>query len=160
MDYRERWELKEYQTEQRLGARAMLLHVVIVLVLAGFLGVFWYLQVVKGSEFALLAENNRLRRIALPPTRGVVLDRRGEVLASTRPALNLVLVREGLTDAEGQLRRLESLLGIPYDVLNARLQGMRRRPTFEPLVIREDVQLADIAKVEARRDWFPSVEVE
>ncbi len=160
MDYRERWELKEYQSEQRLGARATMLHIVIILILAGFLGVFWYLQVVKGSEFALLAENNRLRRIALPPTRGVVLDRRGEVLASTRPALNLVLVREGLTDAEGQLRRLESLLGIPYDVLNARLQAMRRRPTFEPLVIREDVQLADIAKVEARRDWFPSVEVE
>jgi len=160
MDYRERWELKEYQSEQRLGTRASLLHVVIVILLAGFLGVFWYLQVVKGDEFALLAENNRLRRIALPPTRGVVLDRRGEVLASTRPALNLVLVREGLTDAEGQLKRLESLLGIPYDVLNARLQAMRRRPTFEPLVIKEDVHLADIAKVEARRDWFPSVEVE
>jgi penicillin-binding protein 2 len=160
MDYRERWELKEYQSEQRLGTRAALLHAAIVVVLAGFLGVFWYLQVVKGAEFALLAENNRLRRIALPPTRGVVLDRRGEVLASTRPALNLVLVRDGLTDAEGQLRRLERLLGIPYDVLNGRLQAMRRRPTFEPLVIKEDVQLADIAKVEARREWFPSVEVE
>jgi penicillin-binding protein 2 len=160
MDYRERWELKEYQSEQRLGTRAALLHGVIVIMLAAFLGVFWYLQIVEGDEFALLAENNRLRRIALPPTRGVVLDRREEVLASTRPALNLVLVRDGLTDADGQLKRLEQLLGIPYDGLNARLQAMRRRPTFEPLVIKEDVQLADIAKVEARREWFPSVEVE
>jgi penicillin-binding protein 2 len=160
MDYRERWELKEYQSEQRLGRRAMLLHAIIAFALVGFLGVFWYLQIVKGSEFALLAENNRLRRIALPPTRGVVLDRRDEVLASTRPALNLVLVRDGLTDAEGQLRRLEGFLGIPYDALNARLQAMRHRPTFEPLVIKEDVQLSDIAKVEARREWFPSVEIE
>jgi penicillin-binding protein 2 len=160
MDYRERWELKEYQSEQRLGRRATLLHAIIVIVLAGFLGVFWYLQIVKGGEFALLAENNRLRRIALPPTRGVVLDRRDEVLASTRPALNLVLVREGLSDAEGQLKRLEGLLGIPYDVLQARLRGMRDRPTFEPLVIKEDVHLGEIAKVEARREWFPSVEVE
>jgi penicillin-binding protein 2 len=160
MDYRERWELKEYQSEQRLGRRALLLHAVIVMVLAGFLGVFWYLQIVKGGEFALLAENNRLRRIALPPMRGVVLDRRDEVLASTRPALNLVLVREGLSDAEGQLKRLEGVLGIPYDDLRARLLGMRHRPTFEPLVIKEDVHLAEIAKVEARREWFPSVEVE
>ena len=160
MDYRERWELKEYQSEQRLGRRATLLHVIIVIVLASFLGVFWYLQIVKGGEFALLAENNRLRRIALPPTRGVVLDRKDEVLASTRPAMNLVLVREGLTDAEGQLKRLEGFLGIPYSVLNARLQAMRHRPTFEPLVIKEDVQLADIAKVEARREWFPSLEIE
>jgi penicillin-binding protein 2 len=160
MDYRERWELKEYQSEQRLGRRAALLHAIIVLVLVAFLGVFWYLQIVKGSEFALLAENNRLRRIALPPTRGVVLDRRDEVLASTRPALNLVLVRDGLTDAEGQLKRLEGFLGIPYETLNSRLQAMRHRPTFEPLVIKEDVQLSDIAKVEARREWFPSVEIE
>ena len=160
MDYRERWELKEYQSEQRLGRRALLLHGVIVAVLAGFLGVFWYLQVVKGADFALLAENNRLRRIPLPPTRGVVYDRHEQVLASTRPALNLVLIREGLTDAEGQLRRLESVLGLPYDALSTRLKAMHARPTFEPLVIKEDVQLADIAKVEARREWFPSVEVE
>ena len=160
MDYRERWELKEYQSEQRLGRRALLLHGVIVAVLAGFLGVFWYLQVVKGADFALLAENNRLRRIPLPPTRGVVYDRHEQVLASTRPALNLVLVREGLTDAEGQLRRLESVLGLPYDALSTRLKSMHARPTFEPLLIKEDVQLADIAKVEARREWFPSVEVE
>jgi len=160
VDYRERWELKEYQSEQRLGRRALLLHGVIVVVLAGFLGVFWYLQIVKGADFALLAENNRLRRIPLPPTRGVVYDRREQVLASTRPALNLVLVREGLTDAEGQLKRLESVLGLPYEGLTARLRAMHSRPTFEPLLIKEDVQLADIAKVEARREWFPSVEVE
>src|SRR5262245_60673271 len=165
MDYRERWELKEYQSEQRLGTRAALLHAVIVIVFAAFLGVFWYLQIVEGDEFALLAENNRLRRIALPPTRGVVLDRKDEVLASTRPALNLVLVRDGLTDAEGQLKRLEQLLGSPYDGLNARLQARRRRlsgrrPTFKRLGIKEDGQLADIGKVEARREWFPSVEIE
>jgi penicillin-binding protein 2 len=160
VDYRERWELKEYQSEQRLGRRASLLHVGIIVILTGFLGMFWYLQVVKGSDFALLAENNRLRRIALPPTRGVLFDRRDEVLASTRPALNLVLIREGLQDADGQLKRLESVLGIPYASTRDRLQAMHKRPTFEPLVIKEDVQLADIAKVEARREWFPSVEVE
>ena len=160
MDYRERWELKEYQSEQRLGRRAALLHVGVALVLAGFLGMFWYLQIVKGGDFALLAENNRLRRIALAPTRGVVLDRRDEVLASTRPAMNLVLVREGLTDADLQLKRLEGVLGIPYDVLKSRLLAMRHRPTFEPLVIKEDVQLAEIAKVESRREWFPGVEIE
>jgi len=160
VDYRERWELKEYQSEQRLGRRANLLHGAIVVVFAGFLGMFWYLQIVKGNDYALLAENNRLRRIAMPPTRGVVFDRHDDVLASTRPALNLVLIREGLQDADGQLRRLEKVLGFSYEGLRDRLAAMHRRPTFEPLVIKEDVQLAEIAKVEARREWFPSVEVE
>ena len=160
MDYRERWELKEYQSEQRLRGRAILLHVIIVLIFTSFLGVFWYLQVVEGTDYALLAENNRLRRIPLPPTRGVVFDRRNEVLASTRPALNLVLVREGLQDADEQLRRLERVVGIPYEPMKQRLHAMRGRPTFEPLVLREDASLVELAKVEARREWFPSVEVE
>lgn len=160
MDYRERWELKEYQSEQRLARRANVIHAATLLVLVGFVGVFWYLQIVKGNDYALLAENNRLRRIPLPPTRGVVLDRKQQVLASTRPALNLVLVREGLVDADAQLSRLERILGYPAAEMKARLAAMKRRPTFEPLVLKEDVSLADLAKVEARREWFPSVEVE
>jgi penicillin-binding protein 2 len=160
MDYRERWELKEYESDQRLSRRATLFLALIAVVFASFLGVFFYLQIVKGAEYVVLAENNRLRRVPMPPTRGVVLDRHDEVIASTRPALNLVLVREGLTGADVQMRRLEKLLGIPFDATKARLAAMRKRPTFEPLVIKEDVGLADLAKVEARREWFPSVEVE
>lgn len=160
MDYRERWELKEYESAQRLSRRANLFLAMIAVLFLGFLGTFAYLQIVRGADYALLAENNRLRRVPMPPTRGVVLDRHEDVLASTRPALNLVLIRDGLTDADGQLRRLERLLGIPYATTKERLAAMRKRPPFEPLVIKEDVGLADLAKVEARREWFPSVEVE
>lgn len=160
MDYRERWQLKEYLFERRLGRRVVVFHVLVALLLVAYVTTFWYLQVVRGAEYALLAENNRLRRIPLPPTRGVIFDRRSEVIASTRPSLDLVIRREGLRDAEGQLRRLEKALGIPYDVLRSRLAQMRDRPTFEPVVIKEDVGLQDLARIESRREWFPSVEVE
>ena len=160
MDYRERWEHKEYLLERRLVRRVTVFHVGIVLLLLAYLLTFWYLQVVRGAEYAQLAENNRLRRIPMPPTRGVIFDRRNEVVASTRPSLNLVLRRDGLKDAEGQLRRLESVLGVPYAELHDGLLDMEDRPTFEPLVVKEDVDLGDLAKIEARREWFPSVEVE
>jgi penicillin-binding protein 2 len=160
VDYRERWELKEYESEQRLSRRANLFLALIALLFLAFLSTFVYLQIVRGADYALLAENNRLRRMPLPPTRGVVFDRRDDVIASTRPALNLVLVREGLTGADVQLKRIESLLGIPYTTLRSRLDAMRARPTFEPLVIKEDVSVADLAKIEARREWFPSIEIE
>lgn len=160
MDYRERWQLKEYLSERRLGRRIGLFHLAVGALLLTFLLSFWHLQVSRGEEYALLAENNRLRKIPIPPTRGVVFDRNNEVVASTRPSLDLVLRREGLLDVDGQMRRLERALGIPYADLRARLDAMRGRPTFEPLVIKEDVGLADLAKIESRREWFPSVEVE
>jgi penicillin-binding protein 2 len=131
-----------------------------VLLLLTYLGMFGWLQVAQGEEWAEKAEANRLRKIPILPNRGIVYDRRHDVLASTRPSLNLVLRREGLTDADGQLHRIEALLGIPYDELRARLDKMKGRPSFESMMIRQDASLDELAKVEARREWFPSVEIE
>ncbi|HEX5042649.1 MAG TPA: penicillin-binding protein 2 [Candidatus Polarisedimenticolaceae bacterium] len=160
MDYRQRWELKEYRFEQRFHWRTTVLHGVLVLLLLTYLGMFGWLQVAQGAAWAEKAEANRLRKIPILPNRGVVYDRRHEVLASTRPSLNLVLRREGLTDADGQLQRIEALLGIPYTELRARLDKMKGRPSFESMMIRQDASLDELAKVEARREWFPSVEIE
>jgi len=160
VDYRERWELKEYRHEQLLQRRVALFHVAVFVLVASYLLRFWSLQVTHGSEYAQLAENNRLRRVAIAPTRGVIFDRKNEVMASTRPSLNLVLQREGLSDAQGQLKRLHEVLDVPIDVLRERLDAMRGRPAYEPLVLMEDVGLAELAHIEARRDWFPSVLVD
>jgi penicillin-binding protein 2 len=159
MDYRDRWEHKEYLTERRLVRRVHLLHAVLVSLMLSFLLDAWYLQVVRGAEYARLAENNRLRRIPVMPSRGVILDREGEVLASTRPSLSLVLRREDPGDVDGQLRRLAPILGTSYEELRARFDQMRPRPLFEPLVLEDDVGLTELARIDARREWFPAVEV-
>jgi penicillin-binding protein 2 len=138
MDYRQRWELKEYRFEQRFHWRTTLLHAVLLLLMLAYLGMFGWLQIAHGAEWGEKAEANRLRKIPILPNRGVVYDRHHEVLASTRPSLNLVLRREGLQDADGQLHRLEALLGIPYAELRERLDKMKGRPSFEPMTIRLD----------------------
>lgn len=159
MDYRERWELRDYLFGRVLERRILLLHVGVVIILLGFLLNFWYLQGVHGDEYAGLAENNRLRRIPLRPTRGEIFDRDREVIASTRPSLNIMLRREGAHDLDGQLERLSAIIDVPLPELLTRLAQMRGRPQFEPLVVKEDVSLAELARIEVRREKFPSVEV-
>ena len=159
MDYRERWELKDYLTGRRLERRILLLHGAFGLVLLTFLFNFWYLQGVKGDEYAVLAENNRMRRIPLPPTRGVIYDRNGEVVASTRPALGLFLIRESEHDLTRQIEALAPILEVPAEKIHERWKAMRGRPLYEPLLLNEDVSLEQIARIEARRERFPSVEI-
>ena len=160
MDYRERWELKEYLLGQRLARRVTLVHAgILVLILAYVLG-FWNLQGVHGGEYKRLAETNRLRNVPLLPMRGVIYDRRNEVIASTRPSLRLTLRREGLRDSEEQLRRLEAVLSVPYENLMERLEQVSGRPIFEPVVLMDDMVLSQLAPIEARREWFPSLEVQ
>jgi len=159
MDYRERWELKHYLIGQRLERRILLVHVGLVLLLLGFLLNFWYLQGVKADEYAGLAENNRLRRIPIKPTRGEILDRNQQLIASTRPSLSLMLRREGKEDLASQIQALAPIVDTSPEELFDRLRGMRGRPLFEPLVVKDDVSLAELARIESRRELFPSVEI-
>lgn len=159
MDYRERWELKDYLIGRRLERRILLFHAGLVILLLGFLFNFWYLQGVHGKEYAILAENNRLRRIPIKATRGEITDRNQLLIASSRPSLALMLRREGQHDLDPQLERLAPILGIPRETLQQRLDEMHGRPLFEPLLLREDVSLEQLARIEAHRERFPSVEV-
>ncbi|HKQ62575.1 MAG TPA: penicillin-binding protein 2 [Candidatus Polarisedimenticolaceae bacterium] len=163
MDYRERWELKDYLIGRRLERRVMLLHGALILLLLAFALDFWYLQGVQGELYAGLAANNRERRIPVRPTRGALFDREQTVVAASRPSLNLVLRREETADRlrlESQLRELAPVLGTDYDSLAERLRAMRSRPQFEPLVLKEDASLAELAWIESRRERFPAVEVQ
>jgi penicillin-binding protein 2 len=159
VDYRERWELKEYQIEQRLGRRVTLFGVILLVLVLAYVLSFWYLQVVRGEEYSKLAEGNRLRRVAILPTRGVIYDRDGKVIASTRPAMDLVLPRENLENPGPLLRRLENTLNLQEGVLQERLDSMQHRPDFEPLLLKEDVELDELARIHAQQEDFPSVEV-
>ncbi len=159
MDYRERWELKDYLFGQVVERRILLVHVVLSLLLFAFLLDFWYLQGVHGAEYRVLAENNRLRRIPLPATRGEIFDRERHVIASTRPSLDLLLRRDADPSLERQLAGLAPILGEPVAALRRRVEESRSRPSFDALTVKEDVTLTELARIEARRDRFPSIEV-
>ncbi len=50
------------------------------------------LQVLEGASYAAIAHENIIRRVPIETTRGVIRDRHGKVLASSRPAYDLYVV--------------------------------------------------------------------
>lgn len=63
-------------------ARRFLFATTILVVIVSFLvGRAAWMQVVEGSEYQAQAEQNRLRRIPIPPKRGIIYDRNGTILA-------------------------------------------------------------------------------
>jgi penicillin-binding protein 2 len=92
-------------------------------------------------------------------TRGTIFDRGSAALAATRPSLDLVVLREDAEDLETQLRRLVPILDSPFEELLERLDRGGGRPAYEPLVLREDVRLEELARIEARRERFSALQV-
>ncbi|HAR08219.1 MAG TPA: hypothetical protein DCR98_07380, partial [Cobetia sp.] len=52
-----------------------------------------FLQVVEHDIYTTRSDKNRVRVEPLPPTRGLIYDRNGQLLAENRPNYNLTIVR-------------------------------------------------------------------
>lgn len=131
----------------------------VVLVVALLLG-FWQLQVVQGARYTELANQNLTQHTRIRSARGLILDRRGKVLATNRPAYEVALVREASPDVDGALRWLSGLLEIPHEVLEDRLAQQRDLPRFRPAVLASGVAQAQVVSIEARRREYPGVIVQ
>ena len=92
----------------------------IVLVLLGVLVLrLAHLQLVRGAHYRRLAEQNRMRLVADPAPRGVILDRRGTLLAANRTVFRVALVPQELEDAPRVLTQVAAVVGRPPRQLQA-----------------------------------------
>ena len=63
----------------------------IFLGLAVLLARYWYLQVYSYDKYTTQAENNRVKLISDPPSRGYIYDRNGYLLADNKPVFTAML---------------------------------------------------------------------
>jgi penicillin-binding protein 2 len=153
-------EIQDYEDTRRLNTRIHVIHAFFGAVFVIYLMSFWYFQVVKSDYYRRLSDNNRLRRVTLMPLRGVITEAEHRVLANNRIAFNIRLDRDKVRDLEAFLPDLSRVLGMSVETLRNRLAKYRNRPAFEPVILKEDVDLAEAAYLESRRLEWPMLSVE
>ncbi len=55
---------------------------------------YYHLQVIRHEGLVTLSDRNRVLVEPVPPTRGLIFDRNGVLLADNRPSFNLSIVVE------------------------------------------------------------------
>src|SRR5580658_10501627 len=99
--------IKNTFAENRLFTiRSIVAGVIAAVLLLTVAGRLFYLQVLRYEYYSTLSQGNRIRNEPIPPSRGLILDRNGVVLADNQPAFNRELVREQV----GDLKALNSTL--------------------------------------------------
>src|SRR6185436_18360836 len=84
-----------------------------VLVMFGLLFTrFVYLQVVKHDHYHTLAEANRISILPITPSRGIIVDRNGVVLAHNYSAYTLEITPSKVDDLESTIDELAALVEI------------------------------------------------
>jgi penicillin-binding protein 2 len=156
--------------EQRLRDRvqeSLLVSNRLVIALLGVLGLLavlvtrlYFLQVVSHEHFATLSEDNRVKLVPVPPTRGAIYDRHGVLLAENLPSFSLELTPESVPDLERTLRELAEIVDVrPADLRRFRVLENRRR-RFESVPLRLSLTEDEVAGFAINRHRFPGVDVE
>ena len=158
-DYRSSKDFKDYYEERRLQRRIGFVFVLLSGIFLAFLFKLWYLQVVNGENYRRLADNNRLRQVVENPLRGLLLDREGRPIVRNRIAFNVLLDREKITRLDETVATLSRVLDLPESTVRQRIARYRNRPVFEPVIVKEDVDLAEAAYLESRRLELPEISV-
>jgi penicillin-binding protein 2 len=123
----------------------------------------WFLQVVLGPKMRMESESNRTRLVRVPSARGVVYDRRGEILIDNRPSFDVVFVPEDAgppAERKATLRRLATLLGETESQLHERLRAPSKRPAYEGIVVRRDLEWNDVVRIETHQLELPGVSLQ
>jgi len=120
---------------------------------------FWELQIKSPEIYNERAERNRIKALPLVAPRGRILDRDGRVIVDNHSSWKLILSRENLK--EEHLHEIADGLRLDYDDLMKKVARYRRRPKYEPIVIKENMTPADLAFVDSHRDpeTFPEMEL-
>jgi penicillin-binding protein 2 len=154
--------MKFVDDSQNLRIRLRVIQV-LVLVLLSVLGVRLYvLQVVNGSKYSEVAENQRIRLLPIPAPRGVILDRDGNLLVDSRPIYGIILSREDTKgiDRNSLIKPLSQGLDIDPQILRERFDQVKSQPAFESILIKEEATQGDIAWVDAHQLEFPALRVD
>ena len=153
--------LKDHERDARLiRARGLFGGAALVLLTMLLMFRMYYLQVVQFEHHSTLAENNRIHVQSLPPTRGMIYDRNGVVIADNRASFSLTLTRERAGDWEQVLDSIVEILELDNDSRELFEKRIRqgRRP-FEPVPVMFELSEEQIARIAINQFRLPGVEV-
>src|SRR5689334_23813815 len=83
---------------------------------------FWVLQVVQHERFKEMAENNRLRTIALRAPRGVLFDRDNRPLVENRQSYTISIIREQTKNLDETIKKIAAATGVDEERIRAAVQ--------------------------------------
>ncbi len=152
--------LEERQREQRLVTnRALVAGAVVIAGLLLLCVRLLHLQVDRHEHFSVLSMENRVKIQPVPPTRGLIYDAKGVLLADNHPTFALEITIEKVEDLAATIDDLAKI--IPIEASDrARFERLKRqRMRFQSVPIRLNLSHKEVARFAVNSYRFPGVDV-
>ncbi len=152
--------LKDHFHETQIfNQRILVAGVVMVFLLILLLSRLAYLQISNQKHYATLSDNNRVSIRPIPPTRGLIFDRNGILLAQNLPSFTLEIVIEHVDDLDKTLEHLGKLISISKEDLKRFNKNRRKKRRFEGIPLRYRLNDEEVAIISVQLNDLPGVNI-
>ena len=152
--------VRDFLRESQLVHGRIIIVFAIVTVLITLLVIrMGYLQIAQHERFSTLAQNNRIDFSALPPVRGLIYDRNGEVLAQNIRVFNLEVLPDKVDDMEALLDEVGQFIELPDPLIEQFRTLLKKRPSFERQTLKANLDEEEAAVLAVNQHRFPGVEL-
>ena len=118
---------------------------------------FFYLQVVKFNDYSSLSKSNSIKIIPIPPIRGQILDRNGEILAANKLIYSLEVDPKNKQDLDKIKEQLDGIVEITkYDIKKYK-KIIKENYYSSTLPIKINLENTEVAKFIANKYKYPKI---
>jgi len=115
------------------------------------------LQAWNADDFQELAETNRIGFGLIPPERGLIIDRKGLLLAQNEQEYWVTFVPEETHQKRETLQKVSQIIALSDQEIEEILQKIDQRPSFIPILLKEKVSWDKITKLAVNGPALPGI---
>lgn len=158
----EKVTLQDHQLERQIVlSRIIIGGIISFLLVLVLLARIFYLQVSQYEYYSTKSDSNRIRIQSIVPTRGLIYDRNGVLLAENIPSFTLSLVREYAGDIDQVVDIISSLISLSEDDVDAFRSRLRNRSVpYSSVPVRFNLSEEEIARISVNQFRLPGVSVD
>ncbi|RYV00567.1 penicillin-binding protein 2 [Shewanella sp. OPT22] len=161
MSPKKRMTIHDHAAEASLFKRRAFFTFTCVLVMIGILLTNLYrLQIEDFKDFSTRSNDNRIRVVPVAPSRGLIYDRNGQLLAENRPFYTLQVLPEKVKNINETLENLKKVIPISDDEIEDFKTSLKYHRRFKPLSLKNRLTQEQVAEFSVNQYRFPGVYVD
>ena len=119
-----------------------------------------YLQVVNFKTLTTQSNENRIFVQPVPPTRGLIYDSKGQLIAKNIPSFTLSIIPERVRVLKDTLAHIQQIVDISPDNLKDFRHLLKQRHPFEAIPLKFRLTSTEIARISVDQYKLPGVEIQ
>ena len=150
----------KYEKNHTIQKRLLALSFFFLFLIFVLISRLFYLQILQGDKFLLLAEKNRVSLRLTMPDRGYIYDRNGVVLAENKKTFQAVLVKEQSPDYKKTLDSFSKLVPLQEEEKERILKEIKNKRAFTPVRVKDNLTPKEVVLLQLNAPDLGGIQIE